>query len=140
MRDLVASEASRRGIRIELDLEIGLTLAPFDRVQIQQVVMNLIRNAMDAMTSVSNKKTVTVKVHRMEDAVRISVSDRGRGVQFPAKIFEPFFTTKDQGMGMGLSISRSIVEAHGGQLWAEKNEPQGAIFIFTLPAALIDIG
>ncbi|MBB6165533.1 PAS domain S-box-containing protein [Rhizobium wenxiniae] len=136
IRDLLASEASRRGIRIELDLEVGLILAPFDRVQIQQVVMNLVRNAMDAMTSVSNRKTVTLKVHRNEDLVQVSVSDCGRGVQFPTKIFEPFFTTKDQGMGMGLSISRSIVEAHGGQLWSEKNEPQGAIFIFTLRAAL----
>jgi signal transduction histidine kinase len=140
MRDLVSFEAARRGIRIELDLEIGLVLKPFDRVQIQQVVMNLVRNAMDAMASLSTRKTVTVKVYRTVDEVRVSVIDRGRGVQFPAKIFEPFFTTKDQGMGMGLSISRSIVEAHGGQLWAERNEPQGAIFIFSLPAAQIDVG
>ncbi|MBW9060283.1 PAS domain-containing protein [Rhizobium pusense] len=140
MRDLVSFEAARRGIRIELDIEIGLMLKPFDRVQIQQVVMNLVRNAMDAMAPVSTRKTVTVKVYGTGDEVRVSVIDRGRGVQFPAKIFEPFFTTKDQGMGMGLSISRSIVEAHGGQLWAERNEPHGANFIFSLPAAQIDLG
>jgi signal transduction histidine kinase len=65
--------------------------------------------------------------------VRTEISDRGQGIEFPDKIFEPFFTTKADGMGMGLAICRSIVESHGGRLWAETNEPQGAIFIFTLP-------
>jgi signal transduction histidine kinase len=75
-----------------------------------------------------------VRVRRMGDeAVQIAVTDRGPGVAFPDRIFEPFFTTKEQGMGMGLAICRSIVEAHGGRLRAEKNEPQGATFTFTLP-------
>ncbi|MNU02360.1 Sensor protein FixL [compost metagenome] len=69
----------------------------------------------------------------MEDTIQIAVSDLGKGVEFPDRIFEPFFTTKDDGMGMGLAICRSIVEAHGGRLWAEKNDPQGTTFIFTLP-------
>jgi signal transduction histidine kinase len=69
----------------------------------------------------------------MEDVVQTEISDCGRGIEMMEKIFEPFFTTKDQGMGMGLAICRSIVEAHGGRLWAERNEPRGATFIFTLP-------
>ena len=72
-------------------------------------------------------------MRRIADAIQIEISDRGAGVEFPDKIFEPFFTTKEHGMGMGLAICRSIVESHGGRLWAEKNEPQGATFIFTLP-------
>lgn len=133
-RDLLAEEASRRRIRIDVEGESGIRLVPFDRVQIQQVLVNLMRNGMDAMASVPKDRILQVRGHRMGDMARIEVSDRGRGIQFPDKIFEPFFTTKDQGMGMGLAISRSIVEAHGGQLWAEGNEPRGTKFIFTLPA------
>jgi signal transduction histidine kinase len=69
----------------------------------------------------------------MGDVVQTEISDRGPGISSTDKIFEPFFTTKENGMGMGLAICRSIVEAHGGRLWAEKNEPRGARFIFTLP-------
>ncbi|PSS61467.1 PAS domain-containing sensor histidine kinase [Ensifer sp. NM-2] len=132
-RDLLAEEAGRRRIRMDIEGESGLRLVPFDRVQIQQVLVNLMRNGMDAMASVSNDRVVQIRAFRAGDMVRVEVKDRGRGVQFPDKIFEPFFTTKDQGMGMGLAISRSIVESHGGQLWAEKNEPSGANFVFTLP-------
>ncbi|WP_105403642.1 MULTISPECIES: PAS domain-containing protein [Neorhizobium] len=132
-RDLLAEEAARRRIRMDIEGESGLRLVPFDRVQIQQVLVNLMRNGMDAMASVPNERVLQIRAFRAGDMVRIEVSDRGRGIQFPDKIFEPFFTTKDQGMGMGLAISRSIVEAHGGQLWAEKNEPHGAKIVFTLP-------
>lgn len=136
VRDLVAEEASRRRIRMNIEVEDHLRLVAFDRVQVQQVMINLIRNGMDAMASVQNDRVLRIRVHRMGDMVQTEISDRGRGVQFPDKIFEPFFTTKENGMGMGLAICRSIVEAHGGQLWAEKNEPHGAKFIFTLPAEM----
>ncbi|KGE01312.1 PAS domain-containing protein [Rhizobium sp. YS-1r] len=132
-RDLLAEEAGRRRIRMDIEGESGLRLVPFDRVQIQQVMVNLMRNGMDAMSSVSNDRVLQIRAFRADDVVRIEVRDRGWGIQFPDKIFEPFFTTKDEGMGMGLAISRSIVESHGGQLWAEKHEPRGAKFVFTLP-------
>ncbi|MBB3233349.1 PAS domain-containing sensor histidine kinase [Phyllobacterium endophyticum] len=132
-RDLLAEEAGRRRIATVIEGESGLRLVPFDRVQIQQVLVNLMRNGMDAMASVSSERVLHIRACRAGDMVRVEVSDRGRGVQFPDKIFEPFFTTKDQGMGMGLAICRSIVESHGGRLWAEKNEPHGAKFVFTLP-------
>jgi signal transduction histidine kinase len=74
-----------------------------------------------------------MRVRRTGNVVQTEISDRGQGIEFPDKIFEPFFTTKENGMGMGLAICRSIVESHGGRLWAEKNEPHGATFIFTLP-------
>ncbi|WP_332303243.1 PAS domain-containing sensor histidine kinase [Rhizobium sp. GR12] len=132
-RELLAEEAGRRRIRVDIEGQSGLQVVPFDRVQIQQVLVNLMRNGMDAMASVSNDRVLKIRALREGDMVRVEVRDRGRGVQFPDRIFEPFFTTKDQGMGMGLAICRSIVEAHDGQLWAEKNEPRGAKFVFTLP-------
>ncbi|TIU27828.1 MAG: GHKL domain-containing protein, partial [Mesorhizobium sp.] len=104
-----------------------------DRVHIQQVLVNLIRNGMDAMDAVAGDRVLGIRVCRMGDVAQTEISDRGAGIEFPDKIFEPFFTTKGDGMGMGLAICRSIVESHGGRLWAEKNEPQGATFVFTLP-------
>jgi signal transduction histidine kinase len=131
--DLLAEEAVRRGVRIDIDGEDIVLPVPFDRVQIQQVVINLMRNGMDAMEAVSDGRVLQVRVRRESGMIRVAVSDCGAGIEFPDKIFEPFFTTKEQGMGMGLAICRSIVEAHGGQLWAEGNEPRGTRFIFTLP-------
>jgi len=137
-RALLAEEASRKRARMDIEGESGLSLVPFDRVQIQQVLVNLMRNGLDAMAPLSSERVLRIRAYRANGMVRVEVSDRGRGIQFPDKIFEPFFTTKDQGMGMGLAISRSIVEAHGGQLWAEKNEPHGAKFIFTLPLEMTE--
>jgi PAS domain S-box-containing protein len=132
-RNLMAEEALRRRVRMDVDVESNLPLVAFDRVQIQQVLINLIRNGMDAMDSTAGERVLGMCVRRMGDVVQTEISDRGRGVEFPDKIFEPFFTTKQSGMGMGLPICRSIVESHGGRLWAAKNEPHGATFIFTLP-------
>ncbi|QRM27706.1 MASE1 domain-containing protein [Microvirga sp. VF16] len=131
--NLMAEEAARRRIRINVQVEGDLPPVALDRVQVQQVLVNLIRNGMDAMDSTASDRVLGVRVRQVKDEVQIEVSDRGRGVEFPERMFEPFFTTKEHGMGMGLAICRSIVESHGGRLWAENNEPQGATLIFTLP-------
>lgn len=132
-RDLIAEEAVRRRVRLDVDVEGHLPFVALDRVQIQQVLVNLIRNGMDAMDSVAGDRVLGLRVRRVGDAIQIEISDRGPGIELPDRIFEPFFTTKEHGMGMGLAICRSIVESHGGRLWAQKNEPRGATFIFTLP-------
>ncbi|PVE22624.1 ATPase [Microvirga sp. KLBC 81] len=130
---LMAEEAARRRIRMTVEVEGDLPPVALDRVQVQQVLVNLIRNGMEAMDSVAADRVLGLRVHRRGDEVQIDISDRGMGIEFPEKIFEPFFTTKEHGMGMGLAICRSIVESHGGRLWAENNERQGATFSFTLP-------
>jgi hypothetical protein len=132
-RDLMAAEASRRHVRMDIDVESNLPIIAFDRVQVQQVLINLIRNGMDAMDTTVGDRVLEIRVRQMGAVVQTEIRDRGPGIEFPNKIFEPFFTTKENGMGMGLAICRSIVESHGGELWAEKNEPEGAAFIFTLP-------
>jgi signal transduction histidine kinase len=109
-----------------------------DRVQLQQVMLNLIMNGIEAMKDVDRPRELIIKTQRTEnDQLLVSVSDTGVGLpeQNADQIFNAFFTTKPQGIGMGLSITRSIVEIHGGRLWAEKNAGGGAIFLFTLPAA-----
>jgi C4-dicarboxylate-specific signal transduction histidine kinase len=131
--NLMAEEAIRRRVRVEVDVENDLPLVVLDRVQVQQVLINLMRNGMDAMDSTAGDRILDVHVRRAGNLVQTEIRDCGPGVALPDKIFEPFFTTKEQGMGMGLAICRSIVESHGGRLWTEKNEPHGARFIFTLP-------
>lgn len=133
VRSLMAEEAMRRRVRIQLDVESDLPAVAIDRVQLQQILVNLIRNGIEAMTSTADRRIVSLHATRIEDAIRIAVSDCGTGIKNPDRIFEPFFTTKNDGMGMGLAICRSIVESHGGRLWAQKNEPQGSTFVFTLP-------
>ncbi|MGY8668521.1 MASE1 domain-containing protein [Bradyrhizobium sp. UFLA05-109] len=130
---LMAEEATRRRVQMKIDVEGNLPPVAFDRVQIQQVLINLIRNGFDAMDSTPDGRILGMRLHRNGNSVQTEISDFGMGIEFPDRIFEPFFTTKEQGMGMGLAICRSIVEGHGGRLWAEKNEPHGARFIFTLP-------
>lgn len=137
VRELVAADAAKSGVSIQADIEDDLELLAFDRVQIQQVLMNLVRNGIDAMASEGGDRFLQIRVYRADERVYTEVSDRGIGIQQPEKIFDPFFTTKNKGMGMGLAISRSIVEAHGGKLWAEDNHPNGAKFIFTLPTAIM---
>jgi PAS domain S-box-containing protein len=131
--DLVAEEAARRRIRMIIDFEKGISPVPLDRVQIQQVLSNLIRNGMEAMEGVSGDKMIKVAARRIERVLQIEVNDSGPGIQDLDRIFQPFFTTKNSGMGMGLAICRSIVESHGGRLWAENNDPRGARVVFTLP-------
>ncbi|MDX8520298.1 PAS domain-containing protein [Mesorhizobium dulcispinae] len=135
-RDLIAEEAVRRRVRMDIDIESDLPIVALDRVQIQQVLVNLIRNGMDAMDSVAGDRVLGLRARRIGDAIQIEISDHGPGIEFPDRIFEPFFTTKEHGMGMGLAICRSIVESHGGRLWVEKNEPHGTTFVFTMPVEM----
>jgi signal transduction histidine kinase len=134
----VREEAARLGIVIRMELAVDLPKVRADRVQLEQVVLNLMMNGMEAMRSLKDVPGEIAISSRMEgsDAVLVTVEDCGEGLS-PAianKVFEPFFTTKPQGIGMGLSISRSIVESHGGRLWATVRTP-GAIFQFTIPVS-----
>jgi len=109
-----------------------------DRVQLQQVLLNLILNGCEAMTGnpPGARRLTIVAARDGESAVRIAVADSGTGIAADEseRIFEPFFTTKEHGLGLGLAICRSIVEAHNGRLWASNNEERGATFFLTLPA------
>ena len=136
---LLHDAAHRHSISIRTDLGAALPMTTADRVQLQQVLMNLMLNGIEAMRDESGELSVTSK--RTEDGqLSISVSDSGIGLPNgdPERIFEAFFTTKPQGTGMGLSISRRIIESHGGRLWATPNAGRGATFQFTLPNEAID--
>jgi len=136
MVELLRAEANLYAVSIRTDLVADLPKINADRVQLQQVFMNLILNAIEAMKETGG--VLTVKTQLGENGqLLISVSDTGVGLpkEKTGQIFDAFFTTKPQGSGMGLSISRSIVESHGGHLWATANNGRGATFNFTLPAA-----
>jgi len=132
---LLAVEIAKRGVSVETDLWDDAPLVCADRVQLQQLILNLLLNGMEAMDSVRNRpKQLTIRSKPESDGqVRIELKDNGVGLNDPDKIFEAFFTTKENGMGMGLSICRSIVEAHHGKLWVSPQEGPGATFCFTLP-------
>jgi PAS domain S-box-containing protein len=142
LRDVVSltrADAAARQVTLEIETLLNLPQVRADRVHLQQVLLNLLLNAMDALNDApAGKKRVTLQAHRNGDnLVEIAVSDTGGGIapdRLP-QVFEPFFTTKAQGMGMGLAISRTIIEAHGGMIWAENNADGGATFRFTLAAA-----
>ncbi len=133
---LLQSEANRYSISMRTELE-DLPHIMGDRVQLQQVMMNIMINGIDAMKDMTGKRELVIKSRRLEDEqLMISVSDSGVGLPSPQadQIFDAFFTTKVNGTGMGLRISRSIVEAHGGRLWASDSPPRGASFHLTLPS------
>ncbi len=134
---LIQNEASRNRIAIETDLAADLPAAMVDRVQFQQVIVNLMQNGMEAMSAVTGRprRLIIRSASHASGGVLIAVRDAGIGIKSAdeRRIFDAFFTTKAQGMGMGLSISRSIVEAHGGRLWASANDDHGATLQFTLP-------
>ncbi|MCU1310461.1 MAG: sensor signal transduction histidine kinase protein [Candidatus Angelobacter sp.] len=133
---LLRGEATRYSISVRTELAADLPQPTGDRVQLQQVMMNLFMNSIEAMKEVDEIRELAIKSQRTEDE-QILVSVRDTGVGLPPeqadKVFDAFFSTKPQGTGMGLSISRSIVESHGGRLWAAENSQRGASFCFTLP-------
>jgi signal transduction histidine kinase len=133
---LLRTEATRWDISLRTELAADLPKVLGDRVQLKQVLMNLIINAIDAMKSVDGTRELTLGSKRDgTDEVRVSVTDTGVGLPSENRIFEAFFTTKPQGTGMGLAISRTIIESHGGRLSAASNSGHGATFYFTLPIA-----
>jgi signal transduction histidine kinase len=135
---LVRGELSKSRVSIRLQLGAGLSPGHGDRVQLQQVVLNLILNAIEAMVSVEDgaRELVISTEASLPDDLLVAIGDSGPGVaaEDRERVFDSFYTTKVGGVGIGLSICRSIVDAHGGRLWAEAHEPRGAIFRFTLPA------
>jgi C4-dicarboxylate-specific signal transduction histidine kinase len=136
---LLRNEASRYHISVRTELVPNPPQVMGDRVQLQQVLMNLMINAIDAMKNVEGTRELVITSQRAEDEqLVLAVSDTGVGLppQQADQIFNAFFTTKSHGTGMGLRISRSIVESHGGRLWAADNPPQGASFYLTLPTKL----
>lgn len=135
---LLEPEAREKGIELQVALEPKLPALEFNPIQLQQVILNLVLNAMEAMVGTPNDmRQIRVGCRAQPDgSVRVAVVDQGPGIDPDKleKIFEPFESTKPEGMGMGLSISRSIIEAHGGRLWAESGPGPGASLIFVLPA------
>jgi C4-dicarboxylate-specific signal transduction histidine kinase len=133
---LLRSEAMGYSISVRTELATDLPQVMGDRVQLQQVLMNIMINGIDAMKDADGTRELIIKSQRTEnEQLLVSVSDTGVGLppQKADEIFNAFFTTKPHGTGMGLRISRSIVESHGGRLWAADNSPRGASFYFTLP-------
>jgi len=130
--------AREAGVLVRFDLDPTCDLVLADRVQIQQVLVNLLRNAMEAMAGSSRRELTVTNARAADGMIEIKVSDSGHGL--PAHVldnlFQPFFTTKETGMGVGLSISRTIIEAHGGRMSADANPAGGAAFRFTLPASV----
>jgi C4-dicarboxylate-specific signal transduction histidine kinase len=133
---LAQSEVQRNRIALETQLSDDVPLVFADRIQLQQVLLNLMMNAMEAMTQVTGPRALLISSGAADSrGVVVVVQDSGAGLDAKSleRLFEPFYTTKPQGMGMGLAICRSIIEAHGGRLWATTNRDRGASFHFTLP-------
>lgn len=134
--DLTQGEMVRNRVRLGLTLAGNLPAVPGDRIQLQQVMLNLVANAIDAMRGIQDRhRSLDIATDMFDNAVRVGVTDNGPGIdsQTAQHLFTAFSTTKPEGMGMGLAISRSIIEAHGGHLWTEANHESGATFRFTLP-------
>ena len=133
---VLSDELRDNSIVVETELAVDLPRIVGDQVQIQQTLINLVHNATEAMAVlIARPKSLVVRSRREGDHLLVEVRDFGVGIKDPTLVFEPFFTTKESGMGLGLSISRSIIEAHGGRIWATANEDAGTTISFTLPLA-----
>ena len=132
---MVRSDLQRHRISVQTDPNLRVRQVIGDRIQLQQVLLNLIANAIDSMASEDGPRVLSVKSEVVDSGIMIAVADSGKGIasQDVDRIFNPLFTTKPDGMGMGLSICRSIIEAHEGRLWFVGNTPTGAVFQFVLP-------
>jgi C4-dicarboxylate-specific signal transduction histidine kinase len=139
---LARGEITKNGVSVKTHLAEGALVVEGDRVQLQQVILNLILNAVEAMGSVGEgPRELSISTEQSHaGGVLAEVRDSGPGIESEniERVFEAFYTTKSSGVGMGLSICRSIIDAHGGRLWADANEPRGAVFQFTLPGAKAD--
>jgi C4-dicarboxylate-specific signal transduction histidine kinase len=135
--EIEQTEANQGGIAIQTKLAEDVSLILADKIQVEQVVLNLVRNAFEAMAdSPAGRRKLTIQTSAAgSDAIEVAVRDTGKGLsaENSEQIFDSFFSTKADGLGIGLSLSRSIIEAHGGRLWAEPNPDCGATFLFTLP-------
>jgi PAS domain S-box-containing protein len=134
---LFHSEAIIRNLRVEMDYADPIPLVMINRIQILQVLINLLMNAAESMSDVAESTKIILRARAIDGSVQVAVCDFGPGIHEEeiSKLFEPFFTTKRSGLGMGLSLSRSIIEAHGGHIWVKNNPDKGATFYFDLPAA-----
>jgi C4-dicarboxylate-specific signal transduction histidine kinase len=132
---LAEVQAAKNNVKLILQLAPDLPAALGDRIQLQQVILNLIANGIEAMHSIAGQRELRIESRMQSNEILVSVQDSGIGVsqELMPRLFEPFFTTRSQGIGMGLPISRSIIESHGGKLWAESTVNHGSIFQFTLP-------
>jgi PAS domain S-box-containing protein len=137
---LVQGAVNRHDIAVRTELDKAIMSVTGNRVQLQQVLYNLINNAIEAMQSVADRSMLIKSEHETSGQVRVTIEDSGTGIepQHADKIFGSFFTTKTDGMGMGLSICRSIIESHSGRLWASPGRSRGAVFQFTLPSDAIE--
>jgi signal transduction histidine kinase len=147
VREVVAlssNEIQRNSVALRLELADDLPLLAGDRVQLQQVILNLFRNASDAMSGIGDRpRRLLIRTQRDEsDGVRLTVQDAGVGFDPQAvdKLFKAFYTTKNDGMGIGLSVCRSIIESHHGRLWATLNDGPGASFSFVIPRGSEGVG
>jgi two-component system sensor kinase FixL len=138
---LLAGEARKRGVKLRMDLASDLPEVEVDRIQIEQVILNLVRNGLEATPPGLTEPTLTIRTELDDGCVAVAVTDQGEGLQAEQvdRVFEPFFTTKRTGLGMGLAISRSIVRGHGGRIEAPPNAGRGATFRFTLPIAAPEV-
>jgi signal transduction histidine kinase len=131
---LTSVELAKNRIHLVTRLTEGLPQIQGDRVQLQQVMLNLVMNAVEAMSQMSDgRRELLISTEPQADCILVAVRDSGPGLPEVARAFDAFYTTKSSGLGMGLSICRSIVEAHGGRLWAAANAPRGAAFQFAIP-------
>ena len=136
---LAQSVIAENGVSVQTRLSEGLAPVEGDRVQLQQVILNLVLNAAEAMTAVDQgvRDLLISSEQSRTNGILVTVRDSGPGIDSEQieRVFDAFYTTKPSGMGMGLAICRSIIDAHGGRLWADANEPKGTAFQFTLPGS-----